>query len=60
MARIGDSTRIWEVNIHWPLYSQCSVWDGRGVDIWECIVEHFSKVGTQPPNPHYWRYLARR
>ncbi len=36
---IGNSTRIWELNSYWALYSQCGVWDsrGRGVDIWECI-----------------------
>lgn len=36
---IGNSTRIWELNLQWPLYSQCGVWDvrGRGVDVWECI-----------------------
>ncbi|KAJ3716788.1 hypothetical protein DFJ43DRAFT_1159960 [Lentinula guzmanii] len=38
MARVGDVTRIWEINIHWPMYSQCSVWDGKGVEIWECII----------------------
>ncbi|KAG1736148.1 uncharacterized protein EDB91DRAFT_1204316 [Suillus paluster] len=36
---IGNATRIWEINVHWSLYSQCGIWDpkGRGVDIWECI-----------------------
>lgn len=38
---VGNATRIWEVNVHWPLYSQCGIWDprGRGVDIWECICD---------------------
>jgi len=38
---VGNATRIWEVNVHWSLYSQCGVWDprGRGVDIWECICD---------------------
>ena len=38
-AVVGNATRIWELNVHWTLYSQCGVWDprGRGVDIWECI-----------------------
>jgi len=38
-AIIGDSTQIWELNVHWQIYSQCGVWDParRGVDIWECI-----------------------
>ncbi|KAJ3771013.1 hypothetical protein FB446DRAFT_645971 [Lentinula raphanica] len=60
MARVGDVTRIWEINIHWPMYSQCSIWDGKGVEIWECLVDHLSKPSTRPPNPLYWRYLARR
>lgn len=36
---IGNSTRIWELNLYWPMYSQCGIWDvrGRGVDVWECI-----------------------
>lgn len=36
---ISNATRIWELNVFWPLYAQCGVWDpkGRGVDIWECI-----------------------
>ena len=38
---VGNATRIWEVNVHWSLYSQCGIWDpkGRGVDIWECIYD---------------------
>ncbi|KAF4618630.1 hypothetical protein D9613_010105 [Agrocybe pediades] len=38
-AVVGNATRIWELNVHWDLYSQCGIWDarGRGVDIWECI-----------------------
>lgn len=38
-AVISNATRIWELNIQWPMYAQCGVWDtkGRGVDIWECI-----------------------
>lgn len=41
---VGNATRIWEVNVHWPLYSQCGIWDprGRGVDIWECICDRES------------------
>ena len=41
---IGNSTRIWEVYLHWPMYSQCGIWDvrGRGVDVWECIKERES------------------
>ncbi|KAJ4465371.1 hypothetical protein C8J55DRAFT_441160 [Lentinula edodes] len=61
MARVGDVTRIWEINIHWPMYSQCSIWDGKGVEIWECLVDRKSfPSNTRPPNPMYWRYLARR
>jgi hypothetical protein len=39
MPTIANATRVWEINVHWPMYSQCGVWDprGRGVDIWECI-----------------------
>ncbi|KAJ8083017.1 hypothetical protein PM082_008878 [Marasmius tenuissimus] len=60
--KISNATRIWELSIHWPVYSQCGVWDPRskGVDIWECVRDHVSVSGTQPPNANYWRYLARR
>ncbi|KAJ7029254.1 hypothetical protein C8F04DRAFT_1117104 [Mycena alexandri] len=36
---IGVSTKIWERNQHWSLYSQCAVWDPstRSVHVWECI-----------------------
>ncbi|KAH9930188.1 hypothetical protein B0H21DRAFT_826144 [Amylocystis lapponica] len=59
---VSDATRIWELNIQWPLHAQCGVWDskGKGVDIWECIRPHNSTPGTQPPNAHYWRYVTRR
>ncbi|TFK67737.1 hypothetical protein BDN72DRAFT_871216 [Pluteus cervinus] len=59
---ISNATRIWELNVHWPMYSQCCVWDprGKGVDIWECICDHDSSPSTQPPNALYWRYVARR
>ncbi|KIM91490.1 hypothetical protein PILCRDRAFT_94330 [Piloderma croceum F 1598] len=61
-AVISNATRIWELNVSWPLFSQCGVWDikGRGVDIWECIRAHDSSPGSQPPNTMYWRYLGRR
>ncbi|PPQ66814.1 hypothetical protein CVT26_009660 [Gymnopilus dilepis] len=61
-AVVGNATRIWELNVHWALHSQCGIWDpkGRGVDIWECIRDHDSTPGTQPPNALYWRYVARR
>ena len=38
---VGNATKIWEVGVHWSLYSQCGIWDprGRGVDIWECICD---------------------
>ncbi|KAF9051426.1 hypothetical protein CVT24_000799 [Panaeolus cyanescens] len=59
---VGNATRIWELNVHWTLHSQCGVWDpkSRGVDIWECIRDHDSTPGTQPPNAAYWRYVTRR
>ncbi|EPQ52183.1 hypothetical protein GLOTRDRAFT_47882, partial [Gloeophyllum trabeum ATCC 11539] len=59
---VGNATRIWEPNLRWDLFSQCSVWNpkARGVDVWECIRAHDSAVGTEPPNPQYWRYIARR
>ncbi|KAF9262283.1 hypothetical protein L218DRAFT_960418 [Marasmius fiardii PR-910] len=62
MPEIGYATRIWELNIHWPMYSQCGVWNSKnkGVDVWECVRDHESVGGTQPPNTKYWRYLARR
>ncbi|KAH9048413.1 hypothetical protein EDB84DRAFT_1556869 [Lactarius hengduanensis] len=61
-AVVSNATRIWELNIHWDLYSQCGIWDpkGRGVDIYECIRAHPSTPNTQPPNSVYWRYVARR
>ena len=36
---VNDVTRIWELNLYWPVNSQCGIWDprGKGVDIWECI-----------------------
>ena len=36
---VSDATRIWEINIYWPVGSQCAVWDpkSKGVDIWECL-----------------------
>ena len=39
MPVIANATRVWELNVHWAMYSQCGVWvsRGRGVDIWECI-----------------------
>ncbi|KAF5381371.1 hypothetical protein D9615_008309 [Tricholomella constricta] len=45
---ISNATRIWEINVHWEVYSQCCIWDprGRGVDIWECIQDR------KPPPPH--------
>ncbi|KAH9898273.1 hypothetical protein C8Q73DRAFT_788469 [Cubamyces lactineus] len=47
---VADATRIWEVNLYWPLHAQCGVWDpkGKGVDVWECIRPHQSTPGTQP------------
>ncbi|KAJ3552657.1 hypothetical protein NM688_g4037 [Phlebia brevispora] len=47
---VSDVTRIWELNIHWPVNAQCAVWDPKlkGVDIWECIRAHNSVPGTQP------------
>ncbi|KIJ99999.1 hypothetical protein K443DRAFT_101097 [Laccaria amethystina LaAM-08-1] len=48
-AVIGHATRIWELNVHWSLYSQCAVWDPRrrGVDIWECVRDHDSTPTSQ-------------
>ncbi|TFK49149.1 hypothetical protein OE88DRAFT_1663569 [Heliocybe sulcata] len=59
---VGNATRIWEPNLHWGLFSQCSVWNPRVrcVDVWECIQAHDSRMGSEPPNPQYWRYIARR
>lgn len=36
---VADATRVWELNLYWPLHAQCGVWDpkGKGVDVWECI-----------------------
>lgn len=47
---IGNSTRIWELNLHWPLYSQCGVWDvrGRGVDVWECVKDREFRLSLWP------------
>ncbi|TFL01647.1 hypothetical protein BDV98DRAFT_507147 [Pterulicium gracile] len=61
MAAIANATRIWEADVRWDLYSQCGVWDGKGVNIWECIRAHTSAIpGSQPPNTNYWRYIGRR
>ncbi|KAF8137259.1 hypothetical protein EV363DRAFT_1317200 [Boletus edulis] len=59
---IKNATTIWDINVNWPLSSQCGTWDpkGRGVDVWECIQAHYSTPSTSPPNPTYWRYLGRR
>ncbi|TCD71915.1 hypothetical protein EIP91_000047 [Steccherinum ochraceum] len=48
-AVVSDATRIWELNVHWPLHAQCGIWDprGKGVDIWECIRPHNSTQDTQ-------------
>src|SRR6266702_8666799 len=47
-AVVSNATRIWELNIHWDLFSQCGVWDakGRGVDIYECIRARTSLSST--------------
>ncbi|THU78608.1 hypothetical protein K435DRAFT_876459 [Dendrothele bispora CBS 962.96] len=62
MARINDATRIWELNLYWAMYSHCSTWNDvcKAVDVWECVREHHSVPGTQPPNSAYWRHVARR
>ncbi|KAG6377595.1 hypothetical protein JVT61DRAFT_15413 [Boletus reticuloceps] len=41
---IKNATTIWDINVHWPLSSQCGTWDpkGRGVDVWECIQARMS------------------
>ena len=45
---VADATRVWELNLYWPLHAQCGVWDpkGKGVDVWECIRPRES------PSPH--------
>ena len=52
-AVVSNATRIWELNIHWALFSQCGVWDpkGRGVDIWECIRARESPSSSFLPSP---------
>ncbi|KAH7887055.1 hypothetical protein F5I97DRAFT_1099436 [Phlebopus sp. FC_14] len=61
-AVISNATRIWDIDVHWSLYSQCGIWDPkrRGVDIWECIRAHDSTPSTMPPNSTFWRYIGRR
>ncbi|THH28951.1 hypothetical protein EUX98_g5243 [Antrodiella citrinella] len=61
-ALVRDATRIWELNVFWPLHSQCGVWDSksRKVDVWECIRPHNATPGNEPPNGQYWRYVTRR
>ena len=41
---IKNATTIWDINVTWPLSSQCGTWDpkGRGVDVWECILARMS------------------
>ena len=60
---VSDATRIWELNIYWPVGSQCGVWDpkSRGVDIWECIRPrkpparrvHAPELTPPPPDTAY-------
>ncbi|KAK7695826.1 hypothetical protein QCA50_000464 [Cerrena zonata] len=59
---VSDATRIWELNVYWPVGSQCGVWDikGKKVDVWECLRAHNATPGTEPPNNHYWRFVTRR
>ncbi|KAF5314613.1 hypothetical protein D9611_007246 [Ephemerocybe angulata] len=54
--------RIWSVGVHWTKHSQSAVsaGKGKGVDVWECVREHDSTPGTQPPNAVYWRHVGRR
>lgn len=61
-AVVSNATRIWEVNIHWDLYSQCGIWDprGKGVDIWECVRARQSRPIIRPSllNPHCFVPIA--
>ena len=43
---VNDVTRIWEVNLHWPVNAQCGVWNSKqkGVDVWECIRARESQI----------------
>lgn len=49
---INNATAIWDINVHWPLSSQCGTWDakGRGVDVWECILARTSSFLARPPS----------
>lgn len=63
MTQIGDATKAWQMNMHWPLYSQCAVWNQakRRVEIFECMRDHVAAPGTEPsPTSPYWRFLALR
>jgi len=46
IVQVGNSTRIWELNLRWPLNSQCGVWDAKkpGVDVWQCIRARESRL----------------
>ena len=61
-SAVSNATRIWEVNIHWDLHSQCGIWDqkGKGVDIWECIRARQSRPINRPllSNPHRFVPIA--
>ncbi|KAM6503421.1 hypothetical protein JOM56_000364 [Amanita muscaria] len=59
---ISNATRIWETNVYWSLYSQCGIWNSKnkGVDIWECVRDREYCLYALPPNPKFWRYVARR
>lgn len=48
---IKNATSIWDINVNWPLSSQCGTWDakGRGVDVWECIQARMSGPPVHPP-----------
>ena len=48
---VSDATRIWELNVFWPVGSQCGVWDSKtkGVDVWACIRARMFLVFAQMP-----------
>jgi len=51
IIQVGNSTRIWELNLKWPYDSQCGVWDAKkpGVDVWQCIKARECRLSPWSP-----------
>ncbi|KAG9313611.1 hypothetical protein JVU11DRAFT_5941 [Chiua virens] len=58
---IKNATTIWDINVNWPLSSQCGTWDpkGRGVDVWECIQARTCSSSPLPTCAHILHRIRR-